>query len=181
MASDSSLVNVMPLPNSLWDFACNVYASPDIERQARQLQDDYQANINIMLWCCWLQREDIRLSVNLLDEVLVTIDALSLQTVAKLREVRRVLEQSGSFTKVQALSVKKHILHAELMIEKVLLQRLQDLTCRFLEATVYKQMCAHDSTLDLEHYLSFINVPEAHKHAALLLNMCRRQTMEQVI
>lgn len=166
---------VMPTPGSLWEFASHVYGSPAVEQHAISLQDECNANINIMLWCCWLEAEGVRLSANLLDEVLITIDALSIQTVGKLREARRELERSGGFTKVQALSIKKHILNAELAIEKVLLHRLQDMTCRFLEAKEYREMCANDPELTLEYYLHFINVPDAREHASRFEAECRKK------
>ncbi|MFL0803566.1 MAG: TIGR02444 family protein [Agarilytica sp.] len=178
MEKHSTLCSTIPLTNSLWDFALQVYSTEEVEQQSLQLQDEYHANINIILWCCWLEAEGIQLSVNLLDEVLITIDAVSLQTVAKLRDVRRVLLESGAFTKVQAQSVKKHILNAELMIEKVLLHRLQDLTCRFVESKEYKDLSAGDDVLSLEYYLNFISVPDARKNAGLMKNSCRRYTLQ---
>jgi len=159
---------------SLWEFALHVYAEPAIEQHSLQLQDEYNANVNIILWCCWLEMEGIELSVNWLDDVLITIDSVSLQTVAKLREVRRMLVESGSFTKVQALSIKKHIMNAELMIEKVLIQRLQDLTCRFIESRELEGDHSDKHCLDLEYYLTFIGVHEPRKNAGLMLNACRR-------
>ncbi len=179
MDKHSALSPSIPLGSSLWDFAVQVYATPEVEQQTLQLQDEFNANINIILWCCWLENEDISLSARLLDEVLVTIGSLSSQTLVKLREVRRVLMESGNFTKVQAQSVKKHLLNAELVIEKVLLHRLQDLTCRFVESKDYKNtLSASDKKLDLRYYLAFIGVSDAHKNAALLLNACRRHTLE---
>lgn len=172
----SNFCSSLTLSDSLWDYATRVYSLPDFEQQSIQLQDEYQANVNIILWCCWLKAENINLSVNLLDEVLITIDSISLQTVAKLRDVRRLLKESGAFTKVQAQSIKRHILSAELMIEKVLLHRLQDLTCRFLESKEYESLSAGDQKLDLEYYFDFIRVPGAKKNAALLLNLCERMS-----
>ncbi|MFL0811089.1 MAG: TIGR02444 family protein [Agarilytica sp.] len=173
MAMQHNSSNVS-LNDSLWDYATRIYSVPAFEQQSLQLQDEYQANINIILWCCWLRSENIALSVNLLDEVLITIDSISVQTVAKLRDVRRLLKDSGAFTRVQAQSIKKHILSAELMIEKVLLHRLQDLTCRFIESKEYESLSLGDKHLDLAYYFDFIRVPGAKKNAALLINMCER-------
>ncbi len=178
MEKPSASCSTIPLSSSLWDFALQVYSASEVEKQSLQLQDDFHANINIILWCCWLETEDIKLSVNLLDDVLITIDSVSLQTVAKLREVRRVLMESGAFTKVQAQSAKKHILNAELMIEKVLLHRLQDLTCRFLASKEYRDLSVGDELLDLQYYLGFIGVPDARKSAGLMENACRRYTLQ---
>ena len=47
------------ISGSLWDFAVQVYATPEVEQQSLELQDQYNANINIILWCCWLEIEEI--------------------------------------------------------------------------------------------------------------------------
>lgn len=160
----------------LWDFSIQVYSLPEVEKYSLALQDSRNANVNIILWCCWLEAEKIRLSAKLLEDVLLTIDTVSLQTVAKLREVRRALLESAGFTKVQALSVKKHILNAELMVEKVLLQRLQDLTCRFLESKDYKNTNPEQRALDLLYYLDFIGVDDSVNVAQELLGACQKAT-----
>lgn len=164
------------IDSSLWDFASRVYALPEAEQLFLRLQDDYLANINIILWCCWLENEELDLSVNWLDEVLITIDSVSQQTVAKLREVRRLLKSSGNFTKVQALSINKHILNAELMIEKVLLNRLQDLTQRFVEANSQEMAFTETHTLDLQYYFDFLHIPESEKFTRLIRDICQQQT-----
>ncbi len=181
MENHNPLGSTVQLSQSLWDFSCNVYSKGDIEQLSIDLQDDYNANVNIILWCCWLEVEDIHLSADWLDDVLITIDSVSLQTVAKLRSVRRMLKESGSFTKVQALSIKKHILNAEMAIEKVLLQRLQDLTCRFLESKDYKNFGKEGKKLDLEYYLDFIGVDDARKSAGLIMNTCRRSGLQRIV
>lgn len=181
MENHKPLGSSVQLERSLWDFALQAYANDDLEHQSLQLQDEFNANVNIILWCCWLEVEDIHLSADWLDDVLITIDSVSLQTVSKLRAVRKMLKESGSFTKVQALSIKKHILNAEMMIEKVLLQRLQDLTCRFLESKDYKNFAKEGKKLNLEYYLEFIGVADARKSAGLMLNTCRRNTLQSAV
>lgn len=180
MDNNSVYRPMFAIDRPLWDFALQVYSIPDVEQHSIELQDEYLANINIILWCCWLQIEEIELSTDILSDVLITIDAVSLQTVAKLREVRRMLVESGSFTKVQAQSIKKHILNAELMIEKVLLRKLQDLTCRFLASSEYIDTSFSSRNLDLEYYLEFMGVPDARKNSGILLNACRRSVYQEL-
>ncbi len=154
----------------------HVYSQPEIAKKSLALQNEYNANVNIILWCCWLDSEGLYLPVAWMDEVLISIDTVSMQTVAKLREVRRALLQTGSFTKVQAQHIKKHILKAELLVEKLLLQRLEDLTWKFLLSQDNPQ--GGDKTaqnIDLFYYLDFIGVPNARANSALMLGACRRE------
>lgn len=160
--------------SSLWEYSERAYANPDVERLALELQDNYHANANIVLWCCWMHSENINIAAALLEHVLLKIDTVNQQTVVKIREIRKLMQDSGSFTKVQAQSVKKHLLSAELMVERVLIHRLQDLTCRFLESHEYQCFAEGEEMLDLSHYLRSIGVDGAAKVAALLVSLCDR-------
>ncbi len=141
---------------SLWDFAVKTYASPRVEELCLFLQDNHQANVNVLLWCQWLQEESIHIAKEALPDVLEIIDTVSQKTVVRLRDVRRELKELGGFTRVQAEMISKHILNAELMVEKVLLHRLQDLTRRFIEV-----MPDSESPLRLVDYLEHLNVPSS--------------------
>ncbi|MFT7560229.1 MAG: hypothetical protein ACI93R_002147 [Flavobacteriales bacterium] len=144
---------------SFVSFALRVYGSEDFEELCLKLQNEYHANVNIILWCCWLEAEDISLSNMWLDEVLITIDTLTQLTVSRLQEVRKVIKDSSGFTKVQSKLINKHILNAELTAEKIFLQRLQDTTMRFLEAEAFDPEL--HSKLSLEYYLGFLSMTEA--------------------
>lgn len=145
---------------SLWDFAVKAYSNPEVEKLSLSLQDNHQANINVLLWCHWLREEKIHIAKEALPDVLEIIDVVSQKTVARLRDVRRELKELGGFTRVQAEVISKQILHAELMVEKVLLHRLQDLTRRFTEVMPDSQ-----NPLQLVDYLEYLKVPSAAKVA----------------
>lgn len=176
---NNALCASVRIDSSLWEFALQVYSQAEIEQQSLTLQDQFGANINILLWCCWLEIEGVPLPATRLEDVLATVESLSLKTVAKLREVRRCLASSG-FTKVQALTIKKHILNAELMIEKVITQRLQDLTCRFLESKDYAPASKGDQQLNPHYYLEFIGATDARTTALHLVDLCRRHSMYEL-
>lgn len=114
----------------LVDFACRIYSCPGIESYCRNLQDDVFANINLVLWLGWLQDQAIYLEKQALFEAEELIGEISGEVVALLRHVRQRIKQIGHFTKVQEQLIGKHILQAELSVEKILLERLQDLTGR---------------------------------------------------
>lgn len=153
----------------LWEFANRVYSQAEVEALSLDLQDQYGANVNIILWSCWIEAENIQIPQICLAEVMQIIDEVSRDTVDKLREVRKLLRTSKHFTKVQALGIRKHILNAELVVEKVLMQRLQDLTCRFLET---KTLGPRDTPLDVAFYLQMLNIPDAETKALTLTEAC---------
>jgi uncharacterized protein (TIGR02444 family) len=148
-------------------FAFEIYAHEAVKECCLDLQNSHLANVNMVLWCCWLEATGIRLAPEVLPEVRSTIDAISQQTVVKLREVRAALVESGAFTRVQASLVKKHILSAELLVEKILLQKLQDMTSKYVEIK-HLQPEEASRALGPEAYLRALGVPEFGGYIAVL-------------
>lgn len=176
MVSSNTSRASTPWAESLVDFAFRVYAEPDVEELCLYLQNEYHANVNIVLWACWLQNEDLSLSSTWLDDVLISIDTLSQLTVSRLQEIRRVIKESSGFTRVQSKMINKHIKAAELTAEKVFLQRMQDMTGRFMESQQ-----AHPSLsrtpLSTQFYLEFLHIPHADERAATLLSYSKKATV----
>ena len=159
--------------NALWDFALRVYSSPEFAQLSLQLQHNHQANINIMLWCCWLKYEGLKVPVTCLDNVLITVDKINQLTVVRLRELRQQIKEHTYFTKVQSQAINRHILNAELAIEKVLLQRLQDQTPSYLDEHSAKSG-DKQPYIDLTYYLNFLNISKAPLYAQTLMAECDR-------
>ncbi|MEY4589487.1 MAG: hypothetical protein RL497_1563 [Pseudomonadota bacterium] len=138
----------------LVDFACRIYACSGVERHCRLLQDESFANINLVLWLTWLQDQAIYLEKEALFEAEDLIGEISGEVVALLRHVRQRIKHIGHFTRVQEQLIGKHILQAELSVEKILLERLQDLTGRL--PRIQDPAC---EPLLLRDYLSHLQVP----------------------
>lgn len=162
-------VSASPAPwrTSLWDYALGVYANKDVESAVLELQDNYCANVNIILWLCWLDEETLFLSRSLLDDVLISVDSVSQATLVKLREARRYIKNGEAFTEVQARLVLKQLLSAELMIEKILIHRLQEFT-RCNRSQRFEQ-----EPLGLSYYLEFLGIPRAREQARSVSGACR--------
>ena len=167
---------VEPYQEKLIDFAFRAYAEPKIEELCLYLQNKYHANVNILLWTCWLRTESIVLQTAWLDDVLITVDTLSQLTVGRLQETRRVIKESSGFTRVQAEQINRHILTAELAAEKIFLQRLQDLTLSFLESQQNLPSSIYE-VLGPEYYLNFLRIPNASERASMLLSVSRKASI----
>lgn len=169
----------LKLQESLWEYACQKYDLPEVERISLTLQDDFHANVNIVLWCCWLMSQSICIPASCLTEVLIGVDSVSQMTVSKLRSVRAALKNSSGFTRVQVLSITKHILKAELVTEKILLNRLQDLTKGFVESRL--GLLSVDEQLDLRYYLDFLGIPNADALSESVLEAIDLRSTEVLI
>ncbi len=156
------------LKKTLWceplvSFAEQLYSEPGVEKWCLSLQDEYHVNVNILLWSFWLQKENLHISSYWLDDVLISIDTTSQITIGRLREIRRMIKNSSDFTKVQSQQVCKHILSAEISAERILLQRLQDLSARFLET---KSFSGDTEFITPEYYLTFLGVADIYSPVA---------------
>lgn len=166
------MTNDSPWQTSLWNFATSIYSQPEVERLSLELQERNNANVNILLWAVWLQEVDIALSKDVLDDVIATVESISLVTVNRLRSVRRDIKEINSFTRVQYQMINKLILNAELAIEKVLLHRLQDMTLKFMEVMPDKQ-----TPVSLIHYLERLKLEDADKKAQQFIEACHSNSV----
>lgn len=155
------------LKDSLWDFSCGLYADPAIKDQCLTLQDVYGADVSLMLWLCWLDAADISVRRADLPQAQAIVTGSNRELLTGLRELRSQLIASSSFTRVQEQLIRKHILGAELAIEKVLLQRLQDLTARLAPVG------ASEEQLSLFDYLETLNMDNCGEVSALFLERSR--------
>ncbi len=144
----------------LVDCAWRVYGKPEVEAQCRDLQDTHYANVNLLLWLAWLQQQAIRLEKSALDAAIDLIGPVSGDVVSLLRHVRGQVKALGRFTKVQEQLILKNILQAEITVEKILLERLQDMTGRMPRITESGLPPLH-----LVDYLDMLRVPGADQLA----------------
>ncbi|MBX2857133.1 MAG: TIGR02444 family protein [Cellvibrionaceae bacterium] len=157
---------------SLWDYSVKIYGFKEVKKSCLKLQDEYHANVAIILWCCWLNSEGITLPQSVMDEALINIDTVNQTTLLKLRSVRRSVEGTGAFTSDQAKVINRQVLNIELMIEKVLLYRLQDLTRRFIDLPLLSE-----TPVTLSYYLQFINIESASEEAEKLQQLCNLRSV----
>ena len=154
----------------LVDFACRIYACAGVEQHCRFLQDEAFANINLVLWLAWLQDQAIYLEKEALFEAEELIGEISGEIVALLRHVRQRIKHVGHFTRVQEQLIGKHILQAELSVEKILLERLQDLTGRL--PRIQDPAC---EPLLLRDYLAHLHMPTPATEEIKFFNLLERE------
>ena len=108
--------------NPFWQFCKTVYQTPGVEDVLLTLQDAHEADVLMILFCCWLATRDGGLEVNL-DDALRVSQAFQPDVVAPLRQVRRTLKEfnaaqvDGSDLVSDAEAVRTQIKQAELCME----------------------------------------------------------------
>lgn len=102
---------------SLWDFALALYSSPGVEETVLHLQDQANANVNVLLWACWLQKRGIVLTESMLASAKAAIESWDESVVQVLRKLRRQLKSEEGKSAVIA-ALRGEIKSAELLAER---------------------------------------------------------------
>lgn len=84
----------MDYPNSeFWNFSTQTWMLPDIEKVCLDLQNEFDVNVNILLYCCWIGNK--KLSINDDDLQMLLDTTQPWQTIIKpLRDSRKMMKQS---------------------------------------------------------------------------------------
>jgi uncharacterized protein (TIGR02444 family) len=122
------MINQIP---SLWDFACRLYSQSAVQTACLRLQDQYQMNISLLLFCCWSGRYYGDVSAKRLQQAVYFTDQWSAASTLTLRRLRQTMK--AGFNPVWPLShsewdvLREQVKAVELESERLLLQGLQQL------------------------------------------------------
>jgi uncharacterized protein (TIGR02444 family) len=111
---------------SLWDFCLALYSRPAIEQICLHLQDQWGANVNVVLWLCWLADRGVPVDQQQLDLALQKLASWHDDVVAPLRQLRRLIKQRYPHNPDGINDVRMTVKKAELAAEKVELDWLEE-------------------------------------------------------
>ncbi|MBQ0712853.1 MAG: TIGR02444 family protein [Porticoccus sp.] len=118
--------------NPFWQYSLALYGRPKVAECCLSYQDNDGANVNLLLFCCWLGFSGHRIEPEALEQARSLIEAWDLQAVQKLRAIRRFLvsSQCTSSEMVKSDVVKGEMIQSlqqvELMAEQVVQNILYD-------------------------------------------------------
>jgi len=78
--------------NPFWDYSLAYYSRPDVAQCCLEYQEQNGANVNLLLFCCWLGSLGVLISSNELEQAKLTIKPLDLNAVQPLRAVRQFIK-----------------------------------------------------------------------------------------
>lgn len=84
----------MDFPKSeFWNYSSQIWTLPDVEAVCLDLQNDYNLNVNILLFCCWVGDRNFKLNDDDLQTLLDVIQPW--QTIIEpLRDSRKMMQQN---------------------------------------------------------------------------------------
>ena len=95
--------------NPLWQYSLAIYQRPGVQPLLLQLQDDFGADINMLLGCCWLAKNARALTDDELAALINASASWRAQCIMPLRAVRRYLKSQqhtdALYQRVKALEL----------------------------------------------------------------------------
>ena len=85
----------MKFPDSeFWTYSLNSYQIPEIEQACLRMQDKFQADVNILLYCCWVGQQKIQLTESDIKKLIVISHPWQSNILVHLRAARHTLKTS---------------------------------------------------------------------------------------
>jgi len=144
--------------SNLWDFSLALYARADVADACVRLQDEHGVNVNLLLWCIWLEQQGIVLDTARLHTAQKRIHAWDEHYVIPLRQLRRRMKAEFGVNDDTIEGVRSQIKQAELLAEKQLQLWLEAVTHTWDEANVADTYAAVGG--NIRFYLEQLNIIE---------------------
>lgn len=120
----------------LWNFCQQLYADPGIETLCLRLQDDQAADVLILLWCAWIEKQDRHLTPQALATAVQHIEPVSKTALWPIRNLRRDFKRQSVVPDDVNRQIRQRLSEAELLIEKQMLLQLENLSVNFEAAAI---------------------------------------------
>lgn len=164
----------MDFPNSnFWNYSSQVWTLPEVEKLSLELQNEFDTNINILFYSCWLGDKNRCLSDDDLQVLLDTIQPW--QTIIKpLRDSREMMQKSLiAMPKQLAKQTLGNISEMELNAEHMTQLAMEKALNPEKLATCAKQSNIESSLKNIKTYLTSLeggssNEPMLNKIGQLL-------------
>ncbi|MCW8853634.1 MAG: TIGR02444 family protein [Gammaproteobacteria bacterium] len=81
-------------PSEFWSYSTRVYQIAEIEKACLNLQNQFHADVNILLYCCWVAEKQIALSEKDIDTLIKISQPWQKNILMHLRAARTTLKTS---------------------------------------------------------------------------------------
>lgn len=146
--------------SSLWDFSLTHYARAGVADTCLRLQDAHGVNVNLLLWCAWLEEHGLTLDATRLSCAQKRIHAWDQNYVAPLRQMRRRMKAEFGVTDKDIERVRQQIKQAELLAEKQVQLWLEEIA-QIWHPTDVRGRHLPSTGDNLRFYLQQLNVSDA--------------------
>ena len=85
----------MTTNEDLWAFSLRIYAGSGVAAACLWLQDQCDADVNVLLYCCWLGARQVALDDQSIATTCQAVAPWSQEVVQRLRKTRRWIKEAG--------------------------------------------------------------------------------------
>ncbi|MFT6300270.1 MAG: hypothetical protein ACJA2R_000273 [Saprospiraceae bacterium] len=153
--------------NCLWSYSLTHYARAGVSDQCLSLQDDYEANINILLLCCWLGSNGSEIGNKDLVAAWEKIMQWDACIVKPLRQARKFVASSALME--DGASVVVQLKDLELAAEKTTQEILYFWT-QTQDFTTHDVIGTEWQIANLNSYLTILDAPKVSAENPLLFH-----------
>jgi uncharacterized protein (TIGR02444 family) len=112
-------------PGAFWEFSLAYYSRERVSAACLSLQNRRGADVNILLFCCWLATLGLRVERADLLAANITVEAWRRDVLQPLRSARRaVADQFPELAKSDRQAIRHGVLSVELECERVAQERI---------------------------------------------------------
>lgn len=170
---------VLPdLNSNLWDFSLMHYARAGVADACLRLQDEHGVNVNVLLWCAWLEQRGLMLNAARLRSAQKRIHAWDEHYVVPLRQLRRRMKAEFGAADEGIERVRSQIKQAELLAEKQLQIWLEAVVQTWDDTSAASEHLSAGGN-NVRFYLQQLNVTDAAIIELLGLIGCGPDSMTQ--
>lgn len=155
--------------SALWQFSLALYAAPGVSHACIQLQDHWQANINLILWLVWLEQRNQPVDSDLIVQAEAAIVPWSEQTLQPLRALRRLIGSQRANHTSEANNSNEAIkedLYQQLKAAELLAEKIEQRTLVQLSNELPSLPTINQGS-NLNQYLDRLQIPVAERQELL--------------
>ena len=115
------------LKGAFWSWSLERYEREGAAALLLRLQDDFNLNVNILMWCCWYAEHHGVAPAGIMNEAVRSEEKFNTKVTARLRAARRWLKKAGNGAEKDCEELRALIKEAELRAEKIEQARLEAL------------------------------------------------------
>jgi uncharacterized protein (TIGR02444 family) len=163
--------------NPFWDFSIKFYGQNPVSSSCLALQENVGADINILLYCCWIASEGAAAMEGAeFSEIISVIEPWQSKVVNGLRQIRRSIKKDpslrfGSFSDGLRVSIKNSELEAEKLEQMILYSSGQKI---FSSKSIQPFDKVANAEVNLRTYIEMISGSITETTNSLILIICEQ-------
>lgn len=153
-------------PEQFWNFSLKLYRQPGVEPLCLMLQEQWQADVNLLLWLRWLETESIPVDDAQIQLAEAHIASWNRGAVWPLRALRVEMKQRYGVNDAAVEATRRAIKKAELQAERVVQICLEQLARTW---PTQPQRQPVSAGYNLAIYADYLQLPEPLKQEMRVL------------